>query len=75
MILPSKHISEEQALLGVGAVVLRHLGRPQTVTSLWDKVRNERSVGNYERFILALDMLHITGVINLSQGKIFRELS
>lgn len=75
MILPSKHISEDQALLGVGAVVLRHLARPQTVTSLWDKVRDDRSVGTYERFVLALDLLHITGVVNLSQGMIQLEAS
>ncbi|RXE56209.1 hypothetical protein ABH15_08655 [Methanoculleus taiwanensis] len=68
MILPSKHISEDQALLGVGAVLLRNLEQPQTVTSLWSKVRDNRSVGTYERFVLALDLLHITGIINLSQG-------
>lgn len=75
MILPTKHISEEQALLGVGAVVLRHLERPQTVTSLWDKVRDEQAVGTYERFVLALNLLHIIGVVNLSQGMIQREAS
>ena len=32
MILPSKHIPEDQALIGVGAVVLKHLERPQTIT-------------------------------------------
>ncbi len=75
MILPSKHISEGQALLGVGAIVLRHLGRPQTVTSLWDKVRDDRSVGTYERFVLVLDLLYIIGVVNLSQGMIQRGAS
>ncbi|TAJ44084.1 ABC-three component system middle component 6 [Methanofollis fontis] len=75
MILPSKHISEEQSLLGVGAVLLYCLEQPQTVTSLWDKVRDDPSVGTYERFVLALDLLHITGVINLSQGMIQREAS
>lgn len=75
MILPSKHISEDQALLGVGAVVLLHLERPQTVTSLWGKVRDDRAVGTYERFVLALDLLHITGVITLSRGMIQREVS
>lgn len=72
MILPSKHISEEQALLGIGAVVLRHLERPQTVTHLWDKVRTHMAVGTFERFVLALSMLHITGVVNLSDGMIVR---
>ena len=72
MILPSNHISEEQALLGVGAIVLRHLDRPQTVTSLWEKVRIHEAIGNFERFVLALTMLHITGVVNLSNGLIAR---
>ncbi len=75
MILPSKHISEDQALLGVGAVLLNNLEQPQTVTSLWEKVRDNRSVGTYERFVLALDLLHITGVITLSQGMLKREAS
>jgi hypothetical protein len=73
MILPSKHISEEQALLGVGAVVLRHLEGPQTVTSLWDMARDDRAVGTFERFVLALDLLYITGVVTLSQGMLLRE--
>ena len=72
MILPSKHISEDQAMIGVGAILLRRLERPQTVTSLWEKVRDDRSVGTYERFVLALDLLHITGVVNLSRGMIQR---
>jgi len=73
MILPSKHISEEQALLGVGAVLLDELRNPQTVTSLWERVRAHHSIGTFERFVLALDMLHITGVVSLSGGLIERE--
>lgn len=73
MILPSKHISEDQTLLGVGAVLLDALHKPQTVTSLWENVREYRAVGTYERFVLALDLLHITGVVTLSQGMIVRD--
>ena len=74
MILPSKYIPEDQALLGVGAVILRYLERPQTVTSLWDKVRDEGAVGTFERFVVALDLLHITGVVVLSRGMIRRQV-
>lgn len=73
MILPSKHISEDQALIGVGAVILISIQKPHTVTSLWEKVRENPAVGNFERFVLALDMLHITGVVALHQGMIVRE--
>lgn len=72
MILPSKHISEEQALLGLGAVLLGAIVRPQTVTSLWDQVRVHHAVGTFERFVLALDMLYITGIVRLSNGMIER---
>ena len=73
MILPSKHISEEQALIGVGAILLVELRNPQTVTSLWEKVRANYSVGTFERFVLELDMLYIIGVITLTEGLIKRE--
>lgn len=73
MILPTKHIPENQALIGVGAIILRHLERPQTVTSLWDKLRENHSVGTYERFILALNLLYVIGVIGIAQGMIQRE--
>lgn len=73
MILPSKHIQESDALLGVGAVVIRELeGRTQTVTSLWDILREHRSVGTFERFVLALDMLYITGVVHIRDGMLER---
>jgi len=72
MILPSKHISQDQSLIGVGAVLLRRTERPQTVTSLWESVREHTSVGTFERFVLALDMLHIIGVIALENGLVAR---
>ena len=72
MILPSKHIPDEQTLIGVGAILLIELQNPQTVTSLWEKVRTNSSVGTFERFVLALDMLYVIGVITLAEGLIKR---
>jgi hypothetical protein len=72
MILPSKHISEEQALIGVGAVLLREIHGQETITSLWEKARSYPTVGTFERFVLALDMLHITGLVNLTNGMIVK---
>ena len=72
MILPSKHISQNQTLIGVGAVLLKEIGKPQTVTSLWESVCEHSSIGTFERFVLALDMLHIIGVIELEKGFIVR---
>lgn len=73
MILPSKHIPQEQALIGVGGLVLTELGDDRcTVTALWERVRDRSSVGTFERFVLALDMLYITGAISLSDGLLER---
>ena len=56
--------------IGSGAVLLKELNRPQTVTSLWEKVRTHHIVGNFERFVLALDLLHIMGSVVQINGMI-----
>ena len=68
MILPSKYISADQTLLGVGGRLLKKLSRPVTITGLWEQVREDPIVGNYERFILALDLLHIIGALTYEDG-------
>jgi hypothetical protein len=72
MILPSKHVSQDRSLLGIGALLLEGLDRPQTVTSLWERVREEGAVGTFERFVLGLDMLYIIGALSLKNGLIER---
>ena len=74
MILPTKHIRPERALLTVGADILACLKRPMTVSRVWDEVRKQRRevVGvapiNYEWFILALDLLFITKAVSFENG-------
>jgi hypothetical protein len=72
MILPTKHISQNEALIGVGATLLQHLGQPTTVSSLWEKVRTEDNVGTFERFVLAADLLHMLGAIRMEDGLLVR---
>ena len=68
MILPTKHIPESEALLGVGGTILRHLNGPMTVSGLWERVRAEPNVGNFERFILASTLLYVIGAIDIKDG-------
>lgn len=75
MILPTKHVPEEQTLLGLGMTLLALLERPQTVTSLWERARVKGAFSSFERFVLALDLLHILRVIDLSNGVIVKERS
>ena len=72
MILPTKHISVQHSLLGAGAVVLRHLEHPQTVTALWERIRVFPETGVYWRFILALDFLYAIETIEYTDGFIQR---
>lgn len=74
MILPTKHIRPDRALLTVGADILACLHEPMTVSRIWDEVRKQRGepVGvapiNYDWFILALDLLFILKAVTFDSG-------
>ena len=73
MILPTKYISTDQTLLNAGGVLLGALVTPITVSGLWEKVRSAPEIGNFERFVLCLDMLYILGAVTLSTGMLRRK--
>ena len=72
MILPTKHIAQSEALLGVGATILAHMTGPRTVSSLWDDLRAEPNVGTFERFVLASNLLFLIGAIEIEDGLLIR---
>ena len=75
MILPTKHISQSEALIGVGATLLAHLNEPITVSSLWERLRSVRNVGTFERFVLAANLLYLIGAIDIKDGLLVRMAS
>ena len=78
MILPTKHIRTERALIGVGAEILRLMQKPQTVSRLWDDLRARRNVHapnapiDYNWFVLALDLLFMLGAVETKRGLLVR---
>jgi hypothetical protein len=75
MILPSKHLPHDRALLTVGARVLQHLSQPKTISALWEELlrqnvakRNAVSPLRYDGFVLALDLLFLMGAIKFQDG-------
>ena len=72
MIAPTKHISIDASLIGVGAAVLRQLPEPRTITALWESCRQIAAIGTFHRFVLALDLLYLLGAIDLNDGLIIR---
>jgi hypothetical protein len=73
MILPSKHLSQDRALLSVGAKILQQLQVPKTVSAIWETLsqpENKTTMPtiNYSGFILALDLLYAVNAIKLEDG-------
>ena len=81
MILPTKRITEERSLLGIGAEVLVLLDEPKTVSRVWDEFKSRRLKKvspypvTYDWFILALDLLHMLSAIRLEKGVLRRTAS
>lgn len=72
MILPTKYIVEKNTLLYAGALILKELNTPHSISYLWEYFKNEPSISTYERFILTLDMLFIFGLIDIKYDRIMR---
>jgi len=72
MILPTKHIKMSNALISVGAVLLKYIDNNHTVTSLWNTTRTLPQIKTYERFTLGLDLLFMMGAIDFEDGLLRR---
>ncbi|OON30137.1 ABC-three component system middle component 6 [Micromonospora sp. Rc5] len=78
MLLPSKAIAADQALISVGAQVLLQLDRPGTVSAVWTRLlewreqRNMRSSLPFWWFALSLDTLFAIGAVELHNGELTR---
>jgi hypothetical protein len=74
MILPTKGLAVDRALLSAGAEILRRLDRPKTVSRLWEQVRKRESslleALPYEWFLLALDLLYLLGAVDFEDGRL-----
>jgi hypothetical protein len=66
--MPTKHVPLRSSLLGQSTVVLQRLQRPKTISTLWEQVRDTGEMKSYERFLLALDLLFILGVVEFDKG-------
>ena len=67
-LLPNKHVPTERSLVGIGALLLKHLHAGMTVSSLWDSVKDYPEVGSFGNFILTLDMLYLIGATDYEQS-------
>ena len=73
MLMPTKHLSLENSLIGVGAQVLELLPTEKTVSRLFfdlQTLREEREMSTIQFgwYLLALDFLYVLGAVRLQDG-------
>ncbi len=74
MLVPAKHISRSESLLGFGAIILSLLKKPMSLDSLWIAYqkycrRNKGThIHTFDYMLLALSFLYSLGVIIETEG-------
>lgn len=74
MIMPSKYLREDETLIGVSAIILPLVERTGNLSTLWETAKKMKAIGTFERFILALDLLFLMGLVELHGDEIQRVL-
>jgi len=75
MILPTKGIPPQRALVSLGGEILRLLTETKTVSRLWDdfqKARQQTPDVTFDWFVLSLDFLFLVGAVELERGRLRR---
>jgi hypothetical protein len=79
MLLPNKHITLAQSIIGLGSFALGALEKPKTVDTLWNEFQEVNNTARFpayhtfENMMLAIDFLFTIGVIAEDQnGKIIK---
>lgn len=75
MILPTKGIPSDKALLSIGAFILHELAEPKTVSRLWADLRRVEKGPpelTFDWFVLALDLLYLMGTLEYLGGRVVR---
>lgn len=68
MIIPNKNIRLQNSFLGMGTVILGILSNPQTVSSLWEKVKIDSEINSFDKYVLTLDFLYMLGLLEINDG-------
>ncbi|MBP1315268.1 ABC-three component system middle component 6 [Herbaspirillum sp. 1130] len=78
MLLPDKHITFAESLLGLGAYVLETLSTPMTIDQVWRSFEKSRGADypafhSFDNLVLAVDSLYALGILSLNEdGKLSR---
>jgi hypothetical protein len=73
MILPTKGVPPQRALISLGADILRLLTETKTVSRLWDDFRSAKVATTdvtFDWFVLSLDLLFLVGAVEFDRGRV-----
>ncbi|MGI9256494.1 MAG: ABC-three component system middle component 6 [Salinispira sp.] len=70
MIMPTKYLREDEALIGVSAALLPLLEKSGNLSVLWEAAKKIDAIGSFERFILAMDFLYMLGLVDVRNNEI-----
>lgn len=79
MLLPTRGIAPQRALLSVAAQIAQQLDQPATVSQTWSRLRQWRHANNHRQpisfgwFVLALDVLYSLGTVHLVDDLLVRK--
>jgi len=67
---PSKHVSFNESIVGIGAIILKHLDGGKAIDDLWRELRGTKASHyrlpervDFDVFILAVDFLFLVGAV------------
>jgi hypothetical protein len=81
LILPSKYLSQDRALITMGGEILTYLEEPRSVSVLWECIREAQARKHadarvsFDWFVLALNLLYVISAIDFRNGLIYCESS
>jgi hypothetical protein len=73
--LPNKYVPVEYSLLGIAADLLTVMRANDTVSALWDRVREDSRIRTFDRFAAALTLLFAGGILVLEDGLLRQQTS
>lgn len=71
MILPDKHISFAESLIGLGSFILNNLTAPKTIDTLWYEFKKAQGMEypafhSFDNLVLSVNLLYALRMIEMS---------
>ena len=81
MILPTKHLSPDRAIITIASEILELIDNRSTVSSVWNDFRHKNKASMrqceiaYDWYILSLDFLYLISAIEEDNGILARTVT